>query len=260
MLGAAGWPAGRNPSTAPPIRFLAPLGCWGDDVSAAPRGVEDGAAGPDEGLRREVDASHLWSAAAKRRGDGWRYFLYGFRPQPVASFRGPVEEPDAERIGVCCSGGGIRSAAFNLGALQALQARGELARARYLSAVSGGSYIASAFAMVERSWPWAGVDEPVRPEDDRDDPQNGHDDSNPKLLAELPAFAPGSPEEQYLRNRSTYLAPTLLDKVYLIYRLAVRAAPPLLPLTAGPPDLHRCTARTFRCHDAVGHPQRPARP
>lgn len=196
----------------------------GDDVSAAPQGVEEGAPGPDGGLRRKVDASHLWSATAKRRGDSWRYFLYGFRPQPVPSFRGPVEEPDAERIGVCCSGGGIRSAAFNLGALQALRARGELARAKYLSAVSGGSYIASAFATVERSWQWDGVGEPARPDDDRDNPQNGYDDSNPKLLAEISAFAPGSPEEQYLRNRSTYLAPALLDKVYLLYRVILGIA------------------------------------
>ena len=57
---------------------------------------------------------------------------------------------DRDRIGICCSGGGIRSAAFSLGALQSLDAAGVLRRARYLSAVSGGSYIASAYAVASR--------------------------------------------------------------------------------------------------------------
>ena len=53
-------------------------------------------------------------------------------------------------IGICCSGGGIRSAAYNLGALQALDEAGVLRRADYLSAVSGGSFIASAYAVAGR--------------------------------------------------------------------------------------------------------------
>ena len=50
----------------------------------------------------------------------------------------------------CCSGGGIRSSAFNLGALQRLSESGHLAGADYLAAVSGGSYIAAAFSMFNR--------------------------------------------------------------------------------------------------------------
>ena len=53
---------------------------------------------------------------------------------------------------MCCSGGGIRSAAFNLGALQVLQRIKILQDAKYLSAVSGGSYIAAAFCMVAKTW------------------------------------------------------------------------------------------------------------
>jgi hypothetical protein len=53
--------------------------------------------------------------------------------------------------GVCLSGGGIRAAAFALGALQAMQSKQGLLvgrdSAHYLSAVSGGSYIAAAFAL-----------------------------------------------------------------------------------------------------------------
>lgn len=44
---------------------------------------------------------------------------------------------------LCFSGGGIRSAAFCLGVLQALARRGMLTRFHYLSTVSGGGYIGS---------------------------------------------------------------------------------------------------------------------
>lgn len=43
--------------------------------------------------------------------------------------------------GLCFSGGGIRSATFNLGVLQALASRGLLEHVDYLSSVSGGGYI-----------------------------------------------------------------------------------------------------------------------
>jgi hypothetical protein len=45
--------------------------------------------------------------------------------------------------GLCFSGGGIRSATFNLGILQAMAARGWLTQFDYLSSVSGGGYIHS---------------------------------------------------------------------------------------------------------------------
>ena len=50
---------------------------------------------------------------------------------------------DAPLLGVALSGGGIRSAAFNMGVLQSLARSGLLARTDYLSSVSGGGYIAS---------------------------------------------------------------------------------------------------------------------
>ncbi len=50
---------------------------------------------------------------------------------------------DAPLLGLALSGGGIRSAAFNMGVLQALAATGLLARVDYLSTVSGGGYIGS---------------------------------------------------------------------------------------------------------------------
>jgi hypothetical protein len=46
-------------------------------------------------------------------------------------------------MGLCFSGGGIRSATFNLGVLQGLARRGMLPHFHYLSTVSGGGYIGS---------------------------------------------------------------------------------------------------------------------
>jgi len=49
--------------------------------------------------------------------------------------------PDDNVIGLALSGGGIRSAAFSLGVLQALDAEGKINKIDYLSTVSGGGYI-----------------------------------------------------------------------------------------------------------------------
>src|SRR5262249_41223140 len=43
--------------------------------------------------------------------------------------------------GLCLSGGGVRSATFNLGILQGMAKHGVLKRVDYLSTVSGGGYI-----------------------------------------------------------------------------------------------------------------------
>ncbi|MEJ2422207.1 MAG: patatin-like phospholipase family protein [Acidobacteriota bacterium] len=53
-------------------------------------------------------------------------------------------DPRKDAVGLSLSGGGIRSATFNLGVLQALSRYGLLDRIDYLSTVSGGGYIGSA--------------------------------------------------------------------------------------------------------------------
>ena len=58
---------------------------------------------------------------------------------------GDVEEDDGF-IGLAFSGGGIRSATFNLGILQALAREGLLRHFDYLSTVSGGGYIGAWFS------------------------------------------------------------------------------------------------------------------
>ena len=94
--------------------------------------------------------------------------------------------PDIEWA-ICCSGGGIRSASYCLGALQGLEIRGLLDKAGLILGVSGGSYIAASRALVAN-----GLERQARA------PRG----------AGGAAYAPGSPEEQNLRDNTHYLAPT----------------------------------------------------
>ncbi len=54
---------------------------------------------------------------------------------------------DNNLTGLALSGGGIRSAAFSLGALQALNTCGVIEQLSYLSTVSGGGYIGTAMTI-----------------------------------------------------------------------------------------------------------------
>lgn len=74
-------------------------------------------------------------------------------------------DPDKNQVGICLSGGGIRSATVALGALQALQeptstaddkGQSELERARYLVSVSGGGYTAAAYQLALYASPESG--------------------------------------------------------------------------------------------------------
>jgi hypothetical protein len=111
---------------------------------------------------------------------------------------GPLLEPQPGRIGICCSGGGIRSAAYNLGALQVLDSHQVLGRAQFLAAVSGGSYIAGSLATVASASKPGTLDAP-----------------------EKAVYAPGSPEERHLRNNSSYLAPGFSGRVRLLLRIVL---------------------------------------
>jgi len=64
-------------------------------------------------------------------------------PVIVTSAEAPNLRRDRNTIGLALSGGGIRSATFGLGVLQALAAKKKLASFDYLSTVSGGGYIGS---------------------------------------------------------------------------------------------------------------------
>ena len=96
---------------------------------------------------------------------------------------------------VCCSGGGIRSASFNLGALQELGAQHLLHDAKHILGVSGGAYIAAARSVVAAKLP----------------PDDG-------------TYARGSVEEDHLRDNSRYLLPdgktALRGAMFLVLGLA----------------------------------------
>ncbi|HEX2057697.1 MAG TPA: hypothetical protein VHI71_04935 [Actinomycetota bacterium] len=66
-------------------------------------------------------------------------------PQPPPVVRGYDGGPVDDTIGICLSGGGIRSAGFALGALRGLDRLKILRRARWIAAVSGGAYAAGAW-------------------------------------------------------------------------------------------------------------------
>jgi len=61
--------------------------------------------------------------------------------------------PESRLIGLALSGGGIRSAAFGLGAMQALDVRGVIKKLDYLSTVSGGGYIGTSMTAAMSAGP-----------------------------------------------------------------------------------------------------------
>ncbi len=94
---------------------------------------------------------------------------------------------DRRPVGICCSGGGIRAAAYTIGCLQVLDTEGVLRGpqgARFISAVSGGSYAVGAAAII----------------------QHGLESGDGSLLqADSGPYSPSSPELQHLRDRLHYL-------------------------------------------------------
>ncbi|MFB6725521.1 hypothetical protein ACFCV3_35405 [Kribbella sp. NPDC056345] len=100
--------------------------------------------------------------------------LHGVELEPPATFS-PSQDggPDAGKLVITCSGGGIRSASFCLGALQHLREEGFYDKASTVIGVSGGGYTAAAFHVLRRAVP---------------DP-----------------FAQGSPELARLRRQTRYL-------------------------------------------------------
>lgn len=121
---------------------------------------------------------------------------------PEAGHPPAAAQLDAGSWAVCCSGGGIRSAAYCLGALQSLERVGLLGNAEWILGVSGGSYIAASRALVAhrlRAAARQGAAE--RAAAGRPDAERAEAEQPP------PAYAPGSPEELNLRDNTRYLVP-----------------------------------------------------
>jgi hypothetical protein len=107
----------------------------------------------------------------------------------------PAEVTEHELVGLALSGGGIRSATFSLGVLQALGAAEKLTSFDYLSTVSGGGYIGSWLnAWIART-SFIEVQTAL----------SGR--ANPAAPPPLTAAPVEPPEVAWLRRYSNYLAP-----------------------------------------------------
>ncbi|WP_336204381.1 hypothetical protein [Nonomuraea sp. LPB2021202275-12-8] len=114
-----------------------------------------------------------------------------------------------DEIGIALSGGGVRAACLGLGALQVAEESGVLARTGYVSAVSGGSYTATAFltARAQRRrnrWPEGAV----------------------------PPWSRGSPEEEHLRRNLRYLGEDASDHFLALSRYLLTLLVNLVPIAA----------------------------
>ena len=147
------------------------------------RGLHD----PGDGLRERA-----W-AATTAASAGWAKFalcfvvlayilagLIGWLAMPRRDLHAaapePPPEPDDDGLGICLSGGGVRAGTFGLGVLQVLDRAGLVDRARWLSAVSGGSYMAGAWAIArsESVHPPAAPPRPWSDDGDKESPEVSH--------------------------------------------------------------------------------------
>jgi hypothetical protein len=120
------------------------------------------------------------------------------RVPPAREAGCPQQRADASNLaGLAFSGGGIRSATFNLGVLQFLGDKGLLRRFDYLSTVSGGGYIGSWL----HAW--------IRHGDQTD---GGQKQDEPRGIDRVenslkPANVPEAGPVRFLRRYSNYLTP-----------------------------------------------------
>ena len=144
------------------------------------------AAAAAAGIEHEPAAGVQIDAEALRRAE--LDFILGHRP-------GQTHDPSVEPWGLALSGGGIRSATFALGVLQAL-ARDNLLRCfHYQSTISGGGYIGAFLQALIRRRGFAGAFDVLR--------------STLRGRAAAGAAAADDPQQpiQHLREYSNYLSP-----------------------------------------------------
>jgi len=143
--------------------------------------------------------------------------------QPESALEPESPPPGTGDWAVCCSGGGIRSATYSLGGLQALDDEGTLLRrAKWIVGVSGGSYIAASRALVARGL--AGDARLDRARDMGQGRDGGPDRGRGQRRDERPAaYARGTPEEQNLRNNTRYIAPDAKTMLVAVLSLLLGA-------------------------------------
>ena len=156
-----------------------------------------GEEGAEEGGPDEPEAADEDIGGPIEEGREWPQWTAGRQEQPD-EFK---PSADDERPGVCLSGGGIRSASFSLGALQAIQ-NSDL-RPTYVTSVSGGGYMAGAW-------------ESLRTDTNREDVEDAelHAEAGGQAYVagvgddragRSRIFEPRSSEERWLRHHTDYL-------------------------------------------------------
>lgn len=122
---------------------------------------------------------------------GTAVFVESVAIEAAPAHSGATEPPSGPqpkyRVGICLSGGGIRSASVALGALQSLNLA--LRKAKYVVSVSGGGYTAGAFVQALTHRGLSG------------ESGNPHTDLRN-------VFAPGTAEEDFIRRHSSYISDT----------------------------------------------------
>lgn len=89
--------------------------------------------------------------------------IHVIKRRQILDKKNPDVKINNDLTGLALSGGGIRSASFCLGVLQALSYRNVLKKIDYLSTVSGGGYIGSSLTwLLSRKW-YSKVDEQGKP-------------------------------------------------------------------------------------------------
>ncbi|MBZ5536594.1 MAG: patatin-like phospholipase family protein [Acidobacteriia bacterium] len=153
------------------------------------------------------------------------------------------EDPVKGRIGLALSGGGIRSATFALGILQALAKNHLLRKVDYLSTVSGGGYIGSFLGMLFVR-PWVNLKNPMDEISELKDSYRPVEKGQPEAQNTVGRveniLAPknlNSRPVDWLRNNGRYLSPNgsgdtlLATSVYLRNWVAVQVVLSVLFLT-----------------------------
>ncbi|TVQ02397.1 MAG: hypothetical protein EA381_03290 [Planctomycetaceae bacterium] len=127
---------------------------------------------------------------AEERDDAVRHETTGEagpENQTACETQGPEEtERPKDLVGLALSGGGLRSAFFNDGLLQALSHRGFLRYVDFLSSVSGGGYIAGHLMTHARKSP--ARNETAVPDRPDDSVENFHADRDPAGAASDPVW------------------------------------------------------------------------
>ena len=165
-------------------------------------------------VKKKRDHMNLTTEAVEKESERIHEKLKELKEPPVKQSSDEAH-PDvrisanAELVGLAFSGGGVRSATFNLGLLQGLDKRGILRYCDYLSTVSGGGYIGSCLSSLLTN-PEASTDSsstkgnfPFRFHRDSES------DEQKEVHYQLQSSAPSSYEERlevsYLRAAKNYL-------------------------------------------------------